>query len=85
MIELKVREVAFHRGVTTIKALAEQASLAYDTAADLWHGRMQRIDRDVLARVCNALESQPGDLLTYTEETESKQEPDLVGAAVSSA
>lgn len=85
MIDLKIREVAFRRGITTIKALAEQASLAYDTAADLWHGRMQRIDRDVLARVCEALDSQPGDLLEYIKDGESKRVPDLVGAAVSSA
>lgn len=85
MIELRVRDVAYRRGITTIKALAEQASLAYDTAADLWHGRMQRIDRDVLARVCKALDSQPGDLLEYVEDGESKRVPDLLGAAISSA
>lgn len=43
-----VREVAIERGLTTITALAEQAGLDYDTTRDLWHGRMQRIDRDVL-------------------------------------
>jgi DNA-binding Xre family transcriptional regulator len=47
--------------------LAARASLAYDTARDLWHGRMQRIDRDVLARVCVALQCEPGDVLVMEE------------------
>lgn len=63
MIKLRVKEVAQERGVIYIKDLAEKAGLAYDTAADLWHGRMQRIDRDVLARVCAALKCEPRDLL----------------------
>jgi DNA-binding Xre family transcriptional regulator len=62
-IHIRIREVANKRGVMTITALAEIADLAYDTARDLWHGRMQRIDRDVLARVCLALRCTPGDLL----------------------
>jgi DNA-binding Xre family transcriptional regulator len=70
VIQLRVREVAERRGVTTIKALAEVASLAYDTASDLWHGRMQRVDRAVLFRVCHALYCTPGDLLTMPAEDE---------------
>ncbi len=89
MIQLRVKEVANERGITTIKALAERAALAYDTAADLWHGRMQRIDRDVLSRVCSVLEVTPGELLTFTpvdgEATQKSQAPGLVGVALSSA
>jgi DNA-binding Xre family transcriptional regulator len=64
-VGLRIKEVAQARGITTIKALAEAADLAYDTAADYWHGRMQRIDRDVLARICKALDTTPGELLEY--------------------
>jgi DNA-binding Xre family transcriptional regulator len=71
-----VREVANDRGITTITALAEKADLAYDTARDLWHGRMQRVDRDVLQRVCLALRCTPGDLLVL-DEVEKDQTPDL--------
>jgi DNA-binding Xre family transcriptional regulator len=69
VIQLRVQEIAKQRGVPHIKALAERAELAYDTARDLWHGRMQRIDRDVLARVCKALECSPGDLLVIEDGT----------------
>ncbi len=70
MVNLRVRELANEKGITTIKELAARAGLAYDTAADLWHGRMQRIDRDVLARVCKALGVRPGDLLVLDDKEE---------------
>ena len=79
MVNLRVRELANEKGITTIKELAGRAGLAYDTAADLWHGRMQRIDRDVLARVCKALGVLPGDLLVF-EDTEEMLSPMLAAA-----
>jgi DNA-binding Xre family transcriptional regulator len=80
MVNLRVRELAEARGITTITELAERASLAYDTARDLWHGRMQRIDRDVLGRVCMALGVTPGDILTLEEQPTNKRMPALVAA-----
>jgi DNA-binding Xre family transcriptional regulator len=78
MIRLRVQEKARDRGILTITALAEEAGLAYDTARDLWHGRMQRIDRDVLSRVCAALQVQPGDLLEWEPNGDEKiRVPDL--------
>ncbi|MCU0492380.1 MAG: helix-turn-helix transcriptional regulator [Chloroflexaceae bacterium] len=67
MITLRVQAVAQSRGITTIKDFAEKAQLAYDTAADLWHGRMKRIDLVVFYRVCKALQCAPSDLLDYEE------------------
>ena len=78
MIQLRVQELARARGITTITELAQRADLAYDTARDLWHGRMQRIDRDVLGRVCRALGVTPGDLLTLEEESAGNYTPGLV-------
>ena len=79
VVQLRVRELANERGITTITALAERAGLAYDTARDLWHGRMQRIDRDVLGRVCKALGVRPGDLLVL-EDPEEIYSPALLAA-----
>jgi DNA-binding Xre family transcriptional regulator len=70
-VQLRVKHIANERGLTTITALAEKAGLAYDTARDLWHGRMQRIDRDVLTRVCLTLECTPGDLLVLQDDEEN--------------
>lgn len=72
MVNLRVQELARERGITTITDLAEKANLAYDTARDLWHGRMQRIDREVLGRVCIALAVTPGDILTLEEQPANK-------------
>jgi DNA-binding Xre family transcriptional regulator len=80
MVNLRVQELARERGITTITELAEKANLAYDTARDLWHGRMQRIDRDVLGRVCLALGVKPGDILTMDEPPANKRMPALVAA-----
>jgi putative transcriptional regulator len=67
-IELRVKEVAQLRGVQNITELKDRVGVAYDTAADLWHGRMQRIDRDTLARVCAALQCDPGDVLVRMDD-----------------
>ena len=82
MVNLRVRELAEERGITTITELAERANLAYDTARDLWHGRMQRIDRDVLSRLCATLEVEPGDLLVWVPDQGNKNinTPDLAAA-----
>jgi putative transcriptional regulator len=67
-IELRVKELALRRGVQSISELKERVGVAYDTAADLWHGRTKRIDRDTLAKVCSALECDPGDILIYHDD-----------------
>ena len=68
MIRLKVREVAQQRGITTITELATRCGLAYDTAADFWHGRMKRVDLVVLDRVCKALQCQVVDVFEQTDD-----------------
>ena len=68
MIRLKVREVAQERGITTIKAFAARAGLAYDTAADLWHGRMKRLDLATLERVCRTLQCRVEEVIELTED-----------------
>ena len=54
MVQVWVRELANERGSTTIP---ERAELTDTPARALWHGRLQRIDRDVLGRVCTVLSS----------------------------
>ncbi len=60
-ITLRVGDVARRQGLT-IKALAERAGLAYNTAHALATGRVIRIDLDTLDRVCAALGVEPGEL-----------------------
>ena len=68
MIRLRVREVAQSRGITTITDLANEAGLAYDTAADFWHARMKRVDLAVLDRVCKKLKCRVEEVLEQTDD-----------------
>ena len=61
-IGIRVGELAKQQGLT-IKALAERAGVAYNTAHALYTGRATRIDLDTLDRICAALGAEPGDLL----------------------
>lgn len=62
-IEWRVKDVAERRGIMTISQLASTVGVAYDTAADLWHGRARRIDLGTLDRFCESLACEPADLL----------------------
>jgi putative transcriptional regulator len=61
-VTMRIGELARHQGLT-IKALAERAGVAYNTAHALATGRATRIDLDTLDRICAALQVPPGDLL----------------------
>lgn len=75
VIKWKVRKIAEARGLN-IGQLAERAEIAYSTALDLWHGRAERISLGVLNRVCNALDTNPCEVLEFTpgEMTEDSTE-----------
>ncbi len=45
----------------------KRTGLAYNTALGLRRGVVTRVDLDVLARVCDILEVQPGDLFELKE------------------
>ena len=60
-VSLRIGELARQQGLT-IKALAERAGVAYNTAHALYTGRALRIDLDTLDRICAALGVEPGDV-----------------------
>ena len=65
-IELRFDQAMEKRGITTAE-LAEKAEIAYNTALSLRRGATSRIDLDTLARVCEVLEMQPGELLELVD------------------
>jgi putative transcriptional regulator len=65
VVKWRVREVAERRGITTASELAERAGVNKNTAGALWNGRSLRVDRDTLAKLCQALDCTTGDLLEY--------------------
>jgi putative transcriptional regulator len=51
-----------------IKAFSDQTGLAYNTAHDLYTGRVSRIGLEVLDKVCRVLKMQPGELLVWVDD-----------------
>ena len=51
-----------------IKAFSDKTGLAYNTAHDLYTGRVSRIGLEVLDKVCRVLKMQPGDLLVWVDD-----------------
>ncbi len=79
-VRLRIGELARQQGLT-IKALAERASVAYNTAHTLATGRATRIDLDTLDRICAALQVAPGDIfIRYTAHEAGEQEHERGGS-----
>ena len=51
----------------TVKDLAEQAHIAYNTALALKRGSMTRIDFETIERLCGVFSCTPGDLIVKEE------------------
>ena len=60
-VKMRIGELAKQQGLT-IKAVAERAGVAYNTAHALCTDRAMRIDLDTLDRICAALRVEPGEL-----------------------
>lgn len=62
------REMGARR--VSIKALAEEAGLAYGTVFALYHDQASRIEFETLNKLCRALDCKISDLLEYTPDDE---------------
>ncbi|MEI7769189.1 MAG: helix-turn-helix transcriptional regulator [Chloroflexales bacterium] len=67
-IQWRVRELARAKGIPSALQLSERIKLNKNSANNLWNGTALRIDRDTLAKLCDALECAPGDLLVLVGE-----------------
>ncbi len=66
MIVNRIGDVARLRDLN-VQQLANKAKVSYGTAHGLYTGASKRIDLDILDRMCEALEVQPGDLFVRVE------------------
>lgn len=62
MVVNRIGTLANARGIS-VKELSERAEITYNTALNLVRGTTSRIDFDVLDRVCEVLNAEPGELL----------------------
>lgn len=70
MIKIHLSRILGERRITQRK-LAESANLRPNTVNMLYNERAQRIDFDVLNRLCKALGCQPGDIFEYIPDEEN--------------
>ena len=65
-IEIRLKEIMEARGVTR-NALARATNPRFEVINKWVQGHVEKIDADVLARICYILDCEPGDLIIYTE------------------
>ncbi len=67
-IELRIREAAEARGITTAYQLQKKMSVPPGTAARLWRGEMRMIGLDTIEALCEAIGCEPADLIVRVRE-----------------
>jgi putative transcriptional regulator len=68
-VRLRVHDIVKERGMTTSE-LAQKTGLTFNTASALARGIYDRIGLDTIARLCDGLKVQPGELFVYTPDDE---------------
>ncbi len=80
MVVFRVKEIAEAQGLNMQK-LSAKSGISYSTVVDLWYDRTRRIDKDTLARLCEALGVSTGELLVWEQEQPAnKYSPTLIAA-----
>lgn len=62
-VELRIREVAEERGITSAYQLQKRMGVPPGTAARLWRGEMKMIGLDTIDSLCEAIGCEPSDLI----------------------
>jgi DNA-binding Xre family transcriptional regulator len=66
-VRLRVPDIVKARGMTASE-LAQATGLTFNTASALARGFYDRIGLETIARLCDGLKVQPGELFEYTPE-----------------
>ena len=63
-VEIHLKEIMDERHVSR-NALARAINTRFEVVDKWYHGRVEKIDADILARICYVLECTPGDIIRY--------------------
>ena len=63
-IEINIKDIMDTKGVTR-NALARAINARFEVINKWYHGDVERIDTDILARICYVLECTPADVISY--------------------
>lgn len=65
-VEIHLKEHMDKRGITR-NALARAVNTRFEVIDKWYTGHVERIDTDILARICFVLDCTPGDIISYTK------------------
>lgn len=65
MSEIQLKEIMEKRGITR-NALARATNTRFEVINKWYQGHVEKLDTDVLARICYILDCTPGDIVIYT-------------------
>lgn len=63
-IEINLREIMVKKNITR-NALARAINARFEVIDKWYNGHVEKIDADVLARICYVLECTPADIIIY--------------------
>lgn len=63
-IEIHIKEIMDTQGITR-NALARATNTRFEVINKWYNGHVEKIDADVLARICYILNCAPGDIIQY--------------------
>lgn len=68
MIKVRLAEIAEAKGHTR-STLSKETNISYPTILLFWNDTVQKIDKDILERLCNFLGCSPGDMIKLESST----------------
>lgn len=63
-IEIKLKDIMDAKGISR-NALARAINTRFEVIDKWYEGRVEKIDADILARICYVLECSPADIIIY--------------------
>ena len=66
-IKINLKSLMDERGMTR-NALAKAINTRFEVIDKWYHGHVEKIDTDVLARICYVLDCTPGEIIQYLSE-----------------
>ena len=72
-VRLHLKELMDRQGIKR-NQMAKLIGVRFEVVNKWYQGEVERMDLNILARICFVLQCQPGDLLEYVEVEQSEQE-----------
>ena len=65
-VEIRLKDIMDEKKISR-NALARSINTRFEVVNKWYHGHVEKIDADVLARICYVLDCTPGDIIRYVK------------------